>query len=537
MASPIEEKLPPPSSPDSTIRTLPTGLSRESSKHSTSKLSIKEDSIHPSSLRRSHQHHEHVVDNSHHVDIEDAAAGAVEDDDEKHADEQSWEVDPANPRNWPNSKKWRMTAIVSAYTFVSPLASSMMAPALQEIAIGYNITNPTISALTLSIFLLAYALGPLVLAPLSEMYGRTWVLHISNLVFVAFNIACATAPNTTALIVFRFFAGLAGSAPLTIGAGSIADLFREENRAAAMGVYTLGPLIGPVVGPVAGGFITEGLSYHWVFWIIALTAGTAGAIGIPLLRETYAPVLLARRARAAGKTGALSQHTLGELLWLNIQRPMILLTRSFICFILSLYQAVIYGIMYLMFVTFPQLYSEAYGWGAGVAGLAYLGPGVGFLIGTVIGARTIDRIYAYLKNKHGGEGKPEYRIPIMLVGSILLPIGLLWYGWSADRRIHWIMPIIGSGVFGMAMMLCFLPMQVYLVDSFKFAASAVAAATLLRSLFGFAFPLFADRIFDALGVGGGYSLVAGIAVLVGWPFPLWIYLKGEQMRARSALTR
>jgi len=127
--------------------------------------------------------------------------------------------------------------------------------------------------------------------------------------------------------------------------------------------------------------------------------------------------------------------------------------------------AIIYGIMYLMFVTFPTLFSGTYGWGPGVDGLAYLGVGIGFLIGTGIGAKTVDKIYVTRREKRGGVGRPEDRIPTMFLGSILAPIGLLWYGWSADKGIHWIMPLIGSGIFGCSMMLCFLPIQVYLVDT------------------------------------------------------------------------
>jgi len=119
-----------------------------------------------------------------------------------------WEYDPMNPRNWSSVKKWTAIAIVSLYTFVSPLGSSMMAPGLPKIAEKYGITNPTILAMTLSIFLISFALGPLVLAPLSEMYGRTWVLHISNLIFLAFNLGCAFSPTTGSLIAFRFFGWL-----------------------------------------------------------------------------------------------------------------------------------------------------------------------------------------------------------------------------------------------------------------------------------------------------------------------------------------
>ncbi|QRV96483.1 major facilitator superfamily transporter [Ceratobasidium sp. AG-Ba] len=463
---------------------------------------------------------------------EDRLAEAAERDAEK-AISDNWYEDPRNPRLWPGHQKWAAAAIVSAYTFVSPLASSMMAPGLPEVALGYHITNSTVVALTLSIFLLAYAVGPLFLSPLSEVYGRTWTLHISNIFFLIFNLATAWAPNVTALIIFRFLAGLGGSAPLAIGAGSIGDLFAERDRAIAMSLFSLGPLLGPVIGPIAGGFITQSIGYQWVFRIISIASGVVGCFGIVFLRETYAPVL----RRKYGYPELLPTGPVSQVLLVNLIRPLELLTRSMICFMLSLYMAVIYGFLYLLFVTFPTLFSEVYGWGPGVAGLAYLGPGVGFLVATIGGSKIMNSIYIKLSEKNGGKGKPEYRIPSMFIGSVLVPIGLFWYGWSAQARLHFMMPIVGAGIFGAGMMFSFMPIQLYLVDAFTYAASAVAAATLIRSAFGFAFPLFGDRLFATLGTGGGNSLLVGISIVVGIPFPLFVFYKGEEMRARNPLNR
>ncbi|KAG9100762.1 hypothetical protein FRC06_003760 [Ceratobasidium sp. 370] len=463
---------------------------------------------------------------------EDRIAEARERDAEK-AVSDNWHEDPRNPRLWPGHRKWSAAAVVSAYTFVSPLASSMMAPGLPEIAQGFHITNPTIVALSLSIFLLAYAVGPLFISPLSEVYGRTWPLHISNIFFFIFNLACAWAPNVTGLIIFRFLAGLGGSAPLAIGAGSIGDLFAERDRAVAMSLFSLGPLLGPVIGPIAGGFITQGIGYQWIFRIISITSGVIGLFGVIFLKETYAPVL----RRKYGYPELTPTGPLGHVLWANMIRPLQLLTGSLICFMLSLYMAVIYGFLYLLFVTFPTLFSEVYGWGPGVAGLAYLGPGVGFLVATIGGSKIMNSIYIKLSDRNGGKGKPEYRIPSMFIGTVLVPIGLFWYGWSAQAKLHFMMPIIGAGIFGAGMMFSFMPIQLYLVDAFTYAASAVAAATVIRSAFGFAFPLFGDQLFTALGTGGGNSLLAGISIVVGIPFPLLVFFKGEQMRARNPLNR
>ncbi|KEP46436.1 putative MFS multidrug transporter, partial [Rhizoctonia solani 123E] len=356
-------------------------------------------------------------------------------------------------------------------------------------------------------------------------------------------VACAWAPNTASLIIFRFLAGIGGSAPLTIGAGSISDLFHERDRAVAMSLFSLGPLLGPIIGSIAGGFVTQDIGYQWVFKIISIAAGVVALFGIPLLQETYAPVLryclsflsdinqgstLSRRRY--GYPDLTPRGSLGKVLSENLIRPLQLLTRSLICFSLSLYMAI-------MFVTFPTLFASVYGWGPGIAGLAYLGLGVGFMFAAVIGSRLMNVLYLKLSERNGGQGKPEYRIPPMFCGTIPIVIGLFWYGWTAHVKAHYILPIIGSGVFGAGMMFCFMPIQLYLVDSFSYAASAIAAATFLRSLFGFAFPLFGQRLFNSLGIGGGHSLLAGIAIVVGVPFPIWIYFKGEEMRARNPLNR
>ncbi|TFK26555.1 multidrug resistance protein 4 [Coprinopsis marcescibilis] len=460
--------------------------------------------------------------------------------------EQDWECDPHNARNWPSKKKWTAVAIVSFYTFVSPLASSMMAPGMPELAMKYGITSSTVIALTLSIFLLSFAIAPLVLAPLSEMYGRTWVLHIGNLFTVAFSLGCAFAPDTGSLIAFRFLSGISGSAPIACGGGSVGDLFSEKDRASAMALFSLGPLIGPVVGPVAGGFIAQELGIRWVFIIIAIICGCASVVGIPLLRETYGPVIRLQRAKKTGELGRAeelfphlkeSHGSKVKIMWDNLVRPLEMLFKSSICFILSLYMAVMYGIFYLMFATFAEFFATTYGFKAGVGGLAYLGLGVGFMLATIVGAKVGDALYQKLTARNGGVGTPEMRIPALFFGSWFVPIGIFWYGWSAHAKLHWIMPIIGSGIFAFGMMTTFLPIQLYLVDSFAFAASAVAASSLFRSILGFAFPLFGKQMFDTMGIGPGNSLLGGIAIVLGIPFPVYLYYKGAEMRNRNPLTR
>ncbi|KAH9899742.1 multidrug resistance protein 4 [Cubamyces lactineus] len=460
--------------------------------------------------------------------------------------EEDWAHDPINPRNWSLGKKWTMVSIVSLYTFVTPLGSSMMAPALPDIASHYGITSQTEIAATLSVFLFTFAIGPLFLAPLSEIYGRTWVLHLGNLFFLGFSFGCAYSPTVADLIVFRVLSGFVGSAPIACGGGTISDLFSEKERASAMALYSLGPLLGPVIGPVAGGFIAENIGFKYIFVVVAGLCGVAAVIGIPLLRETYHPVIRLRRAKKMGdpeKAAKAHPHLIAEhgskahRLWVDMTRPFILLTRSIICFLLSAYMALMYGIYYLMFAVFPDIFTGIYGFSIGIGGLAYIGLGVGFFSATLFGAYFADQVYAHLVAKNGGKGKPEFRIPALIFGSIFVPIGVFWYGWSAQAHIHWIMPIIGTGIFGFGMMTTFLPIQLYLVDTFTYAASALAAASVFRSMLGFAFPLFGSQMYDTLGLGGGNSLLAGLAIVLGIPFPIFLWFYGERMRARSSLAR
>lgn len=162
----------------------------------------------------------------------------------------TWEGpdDPANPKNWSMGRKWAATFVVSSFTLISPVSSSMIAPALPAIGAQFHITDQVQLSLTLSIFLLAYAIGPLFMGPLSEMYGRARVLQLANLLYFFFNLGCALAQSKGQLMAFRFLAGLGGSAPLAIGGGVLSDLFTADQRGKAISIYSLAPLLGPAIG-------------------------------------------------------------------------------------------------------------------------------------------------------------------------------------------------------------------------------------------------------------------------------------------------
>lgn len=121
--------------------------------------------------------------------------------------------DPAHPENWSKMRKWTIVALIAAFTFISPLASSMFAPAVPELLAEFDAPQNLLASFVVSVFLLGYAFGPLVIAPLSELYGRKHLYTIAIVLFVIFNVACALSTSLGMLTAFRFFAGVAGSAP------------------------------------------------------------------------------------------------------------------------------------------------------------------------------------------------------------------------------------------------------------------------------------------------------------------------------------
>lgn len=153
--------------------------------------------------------------------------------------------DAQNPMNWPNKLKIINVVFVSAWTLLTPLASSMVAPGTLVILREFNSTSITLGSFIVSIYILGYALGPLFVAPMSEIYGRLPIYHACNWMFVVWTLACAFAPNLSSLLVFRFFQGAFGVCPLTIGSGTINDLIPAEKRGVYMSLYSIGPLLGP----------------------------------------------------------------------------------------------------------------------------------------------------------------------------------------------------------------------------------------------------------------------------------------------------
>ncbi len=145
-----------------------------------------------------------------------------------------------------------------------------MAPAIIAIDKDLKSNSTALSTFSISIFMLGVGSGPLILAPLSELYGRNIIYHLSNISFTISSVACALAPSMELLVVFRLLAGIAGSALISNGGGTIADIVPKRRRGLITTLMLVGQLLGPVVGPTVGGFLSQDLGWRWIFWLLAI---------------------------------------------------------------------------------------------------------------------------------------------------------------------------------------------------------------------------------------------------------------------------
>lgn len=430
---------------------------------------------------------------------------------------------------------------MSLFVLMSPLTSTIVAPALDLISDDLAITEPTERIMCVSVFVLGFAFGPLVASPLSEVYGRTRVVRSWNLLYLAFNTACGGAPTAAALLVLRFLAGLFGSATLGIGGGTLGDLFTAKERGKAVAVYSVAVLAGPILGPILGGVVSQHLGWRWVFFIASIIDVAVQLLGFVFLSETFAPVLLQRRQRRRDReSGRPPKPKPNPLQYVrmrlrqNLGRAVVLLGTQPIVQVLALYNAFLYGIVYSLYATFSQLWTQRYHQSETTAGLHYLSLGVGAIFAGEVCTHIMDRTYAVLSQRNGGNGKPEFRIPLMLPASVSLGVGLLWYGWSAQRRLFWIMPDIGNAFFMAGAVTCNISVNAYVVDTYgKYSASALAAVTTLRSLASFAFPLFAPYMYARLDYGWTTTVLALLAWGIGLPAVVMLWRFGERLREKS----
>ncbi|KFA62999.1 hypothetical protein S40285_06856 [Stachybotrys chlorohalonatus IBT 40285] len=440
---------------------------------------------------------------------EEAQAGQLE----KDPFEVGWDGadDPLCPRSFSKGRKWMITFIVSGCSFCVTCASSIYTSAYEQMEAEFH-NSRIISVLGLSTFVLGISLGPMLFGPLSEFYGRRPIYLVAWALYVIWIVPQAVAQNMATIIVCRFFNAFAGSTFLAVSGGTVGDLFANKDLSGPMAVFTISPFIGPSIGPLLGGFINYNVDWRWTFYVLLIWAFVLMLAIVLLVPETYHSKLLKKKAAAKRKEtgddrwlapGDKVEKSVVGAMGRSLLRPFQLLMFEFMCLSLCIYSAILLGILYLFFGVFPLVFRSNHNFNLWQVGLTFLGMGVGMVLGILtdpVWHRIRDRLIQRLERETGVEGKsePEFRLPSVIFGCFLVPVGLFWFGWTTYSSVHWIDNPVLLG-------------DIYLPA---------------------AFPLFGTQMFQTLGYPWATSLL-GFLTLVMLPFPYVFFKFGKRLRAKS----
>ncbi|KAB8272941.1 major facilitator superfamily domain-containing protein [Aspergillus minisclerotigenes] len=357
----------------------------------------------------------------------------------------------------------------------------------------------TESTMALSVYLLATAFGPLIIGPVSEIYGRKSIFHITNIWFLVWNLVCGFVHSKGLLISARLLAGFGASAVYSLGYGVLGDVWSAEQRGRSLCLYLLIPLTGSAVGPIVSGFIVKYSTWRWMFWSTAILQLTLELSSSLLFHESYAPLLLRRRAKELrSNTGDSRYHAAIEMREASFH---------------------------------PR---GTYGKSVEISGLHYIAICIGTISGSQLCGPLMDYAYQRLSSNTGETQVPELHIPLLLPGALITPIGFLLYGWAAQYHLIWVVVDVGAALLSLGMQILDTTLHAYVMDSYpEHVSSASAATQVLRSLLAFAFPLFSNGLYDSLGYGWGNSLLAFLSIGIALPATGILWRWGATLRGRQ----
>lgn len=448
--------------------------------------------------------------------------------------------DPRNPMLLSPLRKASITGIVAICTLGVSLISSTYSGALNEVREDFHV-GAEVATLGLALYVVGFAVGPIGFASLSELYGRQVVFFITYGCFVAFNGGIIASQNIWTLCILRFFAGTFGASTFTNTGGTISDMYVASSRGLAMSLFAAAPFMGPVFGPLIGGFLGQAAGWRWVQALVTIFSGIMWGLATFNMPETYAPLLLRKRAaKLSQMTGKVyrsrielqrSQKLSARQEFKNaFVRPWLLMIYEPIVLFLSIYMSIVYGTLYLFLAAIPIVFQEHRGWNEGQCGLAFMGIAVGMILALIYCIPDNIRYQKHVAMK--GPRPPEERLIIAMVGSIWIPIGLFWFAWTNSPSVQWMASIAGGAPYGFGLVLIFVSIKNYLVDGYTlFAASALAATVIMRSFFAAAFPLFTDYMFAGIGIHWASSIPAFLSLLCT-PLPFIFYWWGAKIRSR-----
>ena len=347
-----------------------------------------------------------------------------------------------------------------------------------------------------------YGIGPMLFSPMSELpqLGRRNIYFWGLFLFVVLQLPTGYAVIVPMFLVFRFLTGFFGSPVLATGGATMTDVYSLSQAIYGICVWAGSGIFGLELGPLIGGFVAQAEGWKWTIWVLTWLRSFVLVVMFFFMPETNFPNILHRRARRLRRltdNNRLRSQSEIDAAHYATRDHLLVLGRAFtltfsepIVFLLDLYTALLYGVLYIWFESFPLVFGEMYGFDLGQQGLAFLGILVGGLIS----------IPAYLVWVHRSlvpkligpvTPAPELALPPTFFGTLALPVCLFFYGWTSRSSVHWIVPMVGSSFFTISLVSLFNAVSIYLGMVYpKYAASVFAGNRLMRAGFGAGFPLF-----------------------------------------------
>ena len=452
--------------------------------------------------------------------------------------------DQSNPQNWSSLKKHSISAIICAYTFAVYTGSAIYTSGEQGVIKQFGI-NATDASLPLSLYVLAYGMGPLIFAPLSEIpvIGRSPVYAVTFFIFTILSIPTALVNNFAGLLVLRYLQGFFGSPCLATGAATMQDMYSLLYLPFALTVWVSSAYCGPALGPLLSGFAVEAKGWRWSLWEIVWIAAPVLVLMFVCVPETSTPNILLRRAqRLRALTGDTRLRAQSEIDQKGLKpsavainalvKPLEITIKDPAIAFVNLYTALVYGIYYSFFEVFPLVYPPMYGFSLGTIGVVFTCVLVSCGFGVAVYCAYLNWYLIPDIMKRGLRAQ-EHRLVPALFASFGPPIGLFLFAWTANPKIHWIAPTIGITIYGGSVFVVMQCIFVYVPLSYpQYAASLFAGNDFLRSALACGSILFARPLFINLGVGRGVSVLAGLSTM-GVIGMFVLYYTGAKLRARS----
>lgn len=450
----------------------------------------------------------------------------------------NFENPQSNPHNWSLTKKIGHTILYGITTLVAQYNSAVMAPVVNHVSEEFG-TAFHVSVLCTCVYIIGIAFGPIIFAPMSEIYGRK-ISSLGPFFFGGmFTLAAACSYNIYSLIFFRFLAGVASAGPIVVGGGMLADIFDPSVRGSYLCIYSNFVTLGPCLSPIIGGMLLKITGWRSLIFFTAGLYLIVFIINLIFVSESYGPVLLSQEARfkrvntknwlyrSANELKIFNFHTFFHK---HIRRPIWMMCTPIIFFVAG-YASFVFGVFYLVATSVSFTFQKYRSWEAAQSGLpmlaVYLGAScIGIPINLLNGLR-----YKKLLIRQNATALPEERLhAVMFLGSVL-PVGILVFGFTVSNMdFPWVVPCLGLGLLGAGFFIIFQGCLNYLVDAFPlYSASAIAVSTCLRSIVAGFLPFFAKEIFQGGGTEVG-SLGISIVATACLPIPFLLYIKGEQMR-------